>query len=73
MIITLKVNCLPDVIDRATEVMGAVSKGTVRAVLTAVALPISLVDTGTCLIVPQVIPPLCVSSCPVQKWTPGGT
>ena len=46
-------------------------EGAVGAVLTAVALPVRLVDTGARLIVPQVVPPLCVARRTMQVRTSG--
>lgn len=60
---------LPDVIDGAAQVVRAVGEGAVRAVLAAVAFGVRLVDTGACLIIPEVVPALCVPCCPVKELT----
>lgn len=62
---------VPDIIDGTAQVVRAVSKGTVRAVFTAVALRVRFMNTGTGLVVAQVVAPLRVSGCPVQERTSG--
>lgn len=60
---------LPDVVDGAAQVVRAMSKSAVGAVLAAVAFGVCLVDTGARLVIPEVVPALCVACCPVKKLT----
>ena len=52
---------LPAVIDRGPEIIGAVSEGAVRPVLDAVSPVVCVMDTHPCLVIPQVVSPLCVT------------
>ena len=44
-------------------------KRAVRAVLDAVAAIVRVVDAHPRLVIPQVVPPLCVPGCSVEQWT----
>ena len=49
--------------------MRAVSKSAVGSILDAVASRVSLIDTCAGLVVTKMVPPLSVSSCPVEVGT----